>query len=62
MHIERGDQFHRTAFYAMFKFHHSEEEDHMAFLTATDDDTPETAEEEDHMDFLTATGEDTSQG
>jgi hypothetical protein len=34
----------------------------MAFLTATDDDTPETAEEEDHMDFLTATDEDTSQG
>jgi len=46
----------------MFKFHHSEEEDHMAFLTATDDDTPETAEEEDHMDFLTATDEDSIQG
>jgi hypothetical protein len=34
----------------------------MAFLTETDDDTPETAEERDHMDFLTATDEDTSQG
>ncbi len=35
-----------------------DEEDPMAFLTASDDDAKETAEEEDHMAFLTASDDD----